>query len=210
VFPVAVNAASDSGKSSSLSHEFPYFRKLMRTKICLVILLIISSNNVLPQTGVHKTDVGTIAFRSDAPLEIIKAASEKLSGRIDENKRTFAFKIPIRTFHGFNSPLQQIHFNENYLETDKYPDATFSGKIIEPIDFSKPGKMIIRAKGMLKIHGIEQERIIKSEVTVLDHKIHLESFFTVQLSDHGIRVPKIVHEKIANEIKVNVIADLKP
>jgi polyisoprenoid-binding protein YceI len=116
----------------------------------------------------------------------------------------------VRSFEGFNSPLQQIHFNENYLETDKFPDATFSGKIIEPIDFSKPGKTTIRAKGILKIHGIEQERIIKSEVTVTEHKVHVESFFTIQLADHGIRIPKVVHEKIANEIKVNVIADLKP
>ena len=182
----------------------------MREKVFLLLLLLIPAVSVLPQSGIYRTDDGTIAFRSDAPLEIIKAASEKLSGRIDEVKRTFAFKIPIRTFHGFNSPLQQIHFNENYLETDKYPDATFSGKIIEPIDFSKPGRMTIRAKGMLKIHGIEQERIIKSEVTVQEHKIHLESFFTVQLSDHGIRIPKIVHEKIANEIKVKVVADMKP
>lgn len=191
---------------------YPYFRKLivMRTKIFLLILLLTLTSDAVPQTGIFKTDEGKIAFRSDAPLEIIKAASGKLSGLIDEGKRTFAFKLTVRTFEGFNSVLQQIHFNENYLETDKFPDATFLGKIIEPIDFSKPGKTIIRAKGILKIHGIEQERIIKSEVTVLEHKIHIESFFTVQLADHGIRIPKIVHEKIANEIKVNMTADLLP
>jgi hypothetical protein len=191
---------------------YPYFRKLiaMCSKFFLLILFVTLTADAIPQTGIYRTDTGNIAFRSDAPLEIIKAASDKLSGLIDEGKRTFAFKLPVRTFEGFNSVLQQIHFNENYLETDKYPDATFSGKIIEPIDFSKPGKIIIRAKGILKIHGIEQERIIKSEITVLDHKIHVESFFTVQLADHGIRIPKIVHEKIANEIKVNMTADLIP
>jgi hypothetical protein len=182
----------------------------MHTKFFFLILLFAFTEGVLPQSGVFRTDDGKISFRSDAPLEIIKATSENLSGRIDVLKRTFAFKIAVRTFEGFNSPLQQIHFNENYLETDKYPDASFSGKIIEPIDFSKPGKATIRAKGILKIHGIEQERIIKSEVTVIENKIHLESFFTVQLADHGIRIPKIVHEKIAAEIKINVIADLKP
>jgi len=161
------------------------------------------------QTGLYRTDDGVISFRSDAPLEIIKASSKNLSGRIDQGKRTFAFQVPVRSFEGFNSVLQQIHFNENYLETDKYPDATFSGKIIEPIDFSKPGKTTIRAKGILKIHGIEQERIIKSDVTVLGNKVHIESYFTVQLADHGIRIPKVVHEKIANEIKVNVTADLE-
>jgi len=182
----------------------------MVTKVFLLIFLFTVPAAVHPQAGLYSTDEGVISFRSDAPLEIIKAASDKLSGRIDQGKRIFAFQVPVRSFEGFNSALQQIHFNENYLETDKYPDATFSGKIIEPIDFSKPGKTTIRAKGILKIHGIEQERIIKSEVTVMEHKVHIESFFTIQLSDHGIRIPKVVHEKIANEIKVNVIADLEP
>jgi polyisoprenoid-binding protein YceI len=181
----------------------------MRTSFLLIILLF-TSYGVLPNAGIYSTDTGVIAFRSDAPLEVIKASSKKLSGRIDEIKRTFAFQVPVRSFEGFNSGLQQIHFNENYLETDKYPDATFSGKIIEPIDFSKPGKITIRAKGMLKIHGIEQERIIKSDITVTGSRIHIESFFTIQLADHGIRIPKVVHEKIASEIKVNVTADLEP
>ena len=180
----------------------------MHRNFFLLILLLLTSYGVRPYAGLYSTEAGMIAFRSDAPLEVIKATSKKLSGRIDEVKRTFAFQVPIRSFEGFNSGLQQIHFNENYLETDKFPDATFSGKIIEPIDFSKPGKITIRAKGMLKIHGIEQERIIKSDITVFVNKIHIESFFTVQIADHGIRIPKVVHEKIANEIKVNVTADM--
>ena len=145
-------------------------------------------------------------FRSEAPLEVIKADSTRMLGMIDAQKREFAFKVLIRTFEGFNSPLQQIHFNENYLETDKYPEATFAGKIIEPVDFLKPGKFTIRAKGILKIHGVEQERIIKSEVTVTEGKIQLVSDFTVLLADHNIRIPRIVHEKIATEIKVTVKA----
>ena len=86
--------------------------------------------------------------------------------------------------------------------------STFSGKIIEPVDFTKNGKTTIRAKGILKIHGIEQERIIKSDITIVDHNVHIDSNFTVLLSDHNIRVPRVVHEKIAAEIKVNVKADL--
>jgi len=182
----------------------------MRTIIFLLTVLLFTPGGVHPNAGIYNTNDGVITFRSDAPLEVIKAASKKLSGRIDEVKRTFAFTVPVRSFEGFNSGLQQIHFNENYLETDKFPDASFSGKIIEPIDFSKPGKITIRAKGMLRIHGVEQERIIKSDVTVLGNKVHIESFFTVILADHGIRIPKVVHEKIANEIKVNVTADLLP
>ncbi|CAN5573909.1 hypothetical protein BH11BAC1_BH11BAC1_22030 [soil metagenome] len=180
----------------------------MRTNIFLLFLFCFAFAFLHSQNPTLSTNSGMISFRSDAPLEVIKAESHTLMGRMEVSKRTFAFEVLIRSFEGFNSGLQQIHFNENYLETDKFPDATFYGKIIEPIDFSKNGKTTIRAKGLLKIHGIEQERIIKSEVTILENKINIESNFTVQLADHGIRIPRVVHEKVATEIKVHVKADL--
>ncbi|MCX6273607.1 MAG: YceI family protein [Bacteroidetes bacterium] len=154
------------------------------------------------------TTSGTISFRSEASLELIKATSNELLGKVDEDKRTFAFRVLLRSFEGFNSGLQQIHFNENYLETDQFPEASFSGKIIEPVDFNKNGKSTIRAKGILKIHGVEQERIIKCDLTIQGNQVHIESTFTVQLSDHNIRIPRVVHEKIATEIIINVKADL--
>jgi len=60
--------------------------------------------------------------------------------------------------------LQKEHFNENYLESDKYPEASFKGKIIEDIDLDKDGEYEVRAKGELTIHGIMQERIIKANI----------------------------------------------
>ncbi len=179
----------------------------MHTKIFLLLLLLPISSALHSQSKSLSTINGTISFRSDAALELIKATSNNLMGKIDEEKRTFAFRVLIRSFEGFNSGLQQIHFNENYLETDQFPEATFLGKIIEPIDFSKNGKSTIRTKGILKIHGVEQERIIKSDVIITGNKVHIESDFTVLLSDHSIRVPRVVHEKIASEIRVNVNAD---
>jgi hypothetical protein len=180
----------------------------MRKLVFLLILFFPFPAALLSQSGTFSTTSGIISFRSDAPLEVIKATSNNLMGKIDEIKRTFAFRVIIRSFEGFNSGQQQIHFNENYLETDKFPEATFTGKIIEPLDFSKTGKSTIRAKGILKIHGVEQERIIKSEVTVFENKVHIHSTFTVLLADHSIRIPRVVHEKIATEIKVNIEADL--
>ena len=179
----------------------------MTAKIFFLFLIVLFPVSAYSQTGLSTT-TGIISFRSDAPLEVIKAASNSMMGRIDVNKRTFAFRVLIRSFEGFNSSLQQEHFNENYLETDKYPEASFYGKIIEPLDFSVHGKSVVRAKGILKIHGVEQERIIKSVVTVLDNKVHIESNFTILLSDHSIRIPRVVHEKIATDIKVVVSADL--
>lgn len=180
----------------------------MYTRLFFLLLLFPITTALHSQSKNLSTTSGTISFRSEASLELIKATSNELLGKIDEAKRTFAFRVLLRSFEGFNSGLQQIHFNENYLETDLFPEASFSGKIIEPVDFNKNGKSIIRAKGILKIHGVEQERIIKCELAIQENRVHIESDFTVQLSDHNIRIPRVVHEKIATEIKVNVKADL--
>jgi hypothetical protein len=162
------------------------------------------------QTSIYQTVNGTIAFRSEAPLELINASSDQLIGAIDIDKKNFTFKILMRSFQGFNSPLQKEHFNENYVESDKFPDASFKGKIIEDQDLAVNGTYELRAKGLLTIHGVSQERIIKSYVTVNNNIITLKSSFSVLLSDHNIPIPKVVYQKLANEIKVDVNATLEP
>lgn len=173
-----------------------------------MVLLAISAFRIVPNLF-HATE-GRISFRSDAPLELIKASSNSLVGIIDTAKKTFSFKVGISSFEGFNSRTQREHFNENYMQTDKYPDASFKGKIIEDFDFSKDGTVSVRAKGMLNIHGVEKERIIKSDLTIKNNIITLRSNFTVLLSDHNIPIPKVVYQKLANEIKVEVNTTLQP
>ena len=143
-------------------------------------------------------------------MEIIRASSNDLLGLLDLDKKSFSFKVMIRSFQGFNSPLQKEHFNENYLESDKYPDASFKGKIIEDADLTADGSYELRAKGFLTVHNVAQERIIKTDVTVKNHIITVHSSFTVLLSDHNIPIPKVVYQKLANEIKVEVTATLEP
>ncbi len=172
-----------------------------------IILIILTGGAVHAQ--VLSVKKGSVNFRSDAPLELIKASSDDLKGKLDLNKKIFAFFIRINSFQGFNSPLQKEHFNENYLETKLYPDATFSGKIIEDIDLSADGIYTIRAKGKLTVHGVAQERIIKADITVKDGKVSLSSLFTLMLNEHNIPVPKVVHEKLASEIKIVVKAELE-
>ena len=174
----------------------------------LVILVFVLTG--FTQTSIYQTVNGTIAFRSEAPLELINASSDQLIGAIDIDKKNFTFKILMRSFQGFNSPLQKEHFNENYVESDKFPDASFKGKIIEDQDLTVNGTYELRAKGVLTIHGVSQERIIKSYVTVNNNIITLKSSFSVLLSDHNIPIPKVVYQKLANEIKVDVNATLEP
>lgn len=149
---------------------------------------------------------GTIEFISDASLEKIEAKSNKLQGILITTEKIFAFSVDNSSFNGFNGSLQKEHFNENYLESDIYPRCTFTGKIVEFVDFNKDGKIEIRAKGKLNIHGIEKERIIKVSIEVKNGKIYINSKFNVLLEDHGIRIPTIVNQKIAEEIQVSVQA----
>src|SRR6476469_7728532 len=89
---------------------------------------------------------GKIHFVSDAPLEHIEASSDQLSGGIDISTREIYFELRIVSFNGFNSALQREHFNENYMESDVYPKATFKGKIVDAVDLSKNGTYSVRVK----------------------------------------------------------------
>ncbi len=153
---------------------------------------------------------GLTKFTSEAPLELIKAQSNKTNGAIDASNKNVAFSLVVETFEGFNSGLQREHFKENYLETNKYKTAIFKGKIIEDIDFTKNGTYAVRVKGTFNIHGTEKEKIIKGKITVKDKEISIEANFEVPLEDHNIKVPKVVNQKIASIIMVEVKATLKP
>ena len=167
-------------------------------KIYLFIFLV---NCWQASAQLFSTIEGSVHFISNAPLEIIEANSSQLQGLLDIDKKTFAFKIYIKSFEGFNSPLQQVHFYENYMEVKDYPLAVFKGKILEPLE---QGKGSYRAKGMLTIHGESVERIIKLELDIEESAIVFNSQFIVPLVDHEIDLPRIVYQKIAEDINVEV------
>jgi YceI-like domain len=159
--------------------------------------------------GKWHCDNGVIQFQSKAPLEVIVAKSKKMQGILDLSNGGFAWSVDVQSFQGFNGQMQREHFNENYVESDLYPKATFVGKIIESVDFSQNGVYAIRAKGKLNIHGVAQERIIKCNLEIKDNKAHVTANFSIKLADHNISIPKIVYQKIAEEIYVTVDATLK-
>src|SRR5690242_15229627 len=110
-------------------------RRFAVTSSFFVFLLLILSAPLQAQKKLAVTK-SEMAFTSNAELELIKAASSKVQGLIDPATNQFAFTVDIKTFLGFNSALQREHFNEKYMESEKFPRARFSGKIIEPIDIT--------------------------------------------------------------------------
>lgn len=190
---------------------FPAYRTLTAVTLCLYFILFslvsVSAQNTAEYER-YSIIEGSVNFVSDAPLERIEASSNALRGLVGIADRTFAFTLDINTFQGFNSPLQRIHFNENYLETDAYPTATFVGKFIEDVNLAQNGVHEVRVKGKLRIHGVEKERIIKATVHIDNGILRIKSAFTVLLEDHNIRIPRIVYQKISEVVNVEVSAIL--
>ncbi len=171
------------------------------------LLLLFLTTSLFGQKKFSVTQ-SEMAFTSNAELELITASSGNVQGLIDPATNQFAFSVDVKSFHGFNSALQREHFNEKYMESEKFPKARFSGKIIETIDFSSARSYEVRAKGDLEIHGQKQTRIIKTKVTLENGIIRLETRFFVPLADHNISIPTIVSQKIATEIEVDFKATL--
>ncbi len=176
----------------------------------MLLFLLFYTLTVNSQTiGKYAIVNGTIEFTSKANLETIKANSNELKGLIDPVSHSVAFRVANNSFLGFNSQLQLDHFNENYMETDLFSNCTFKGKIIDEVNFNKDGVYPVRVKGVLNIKGVGQEMIIKGVIYVKGNELFLTSEFIVSLSDHDIRIPRIVQQKIAPEIGVSLTAKMK-
>ncbi len=183
-------------------------RHLMWKFWILVCVGLPAFQQTVLQAQMLRCERGSVVFRSEAPLEVIRAESYQLRGVIDTLSRTFAWRVRMRSFEGFNSPLQREHFNEDYMESEKYPEATFVGYIIEPVEWYKNGVREVRAKGKFAVHGVEQERIIRTVLDIKGGRVCIKSAFSVLLADHRIAIPRAVFQKIAEEIQVTVEGEL--
>lgn len=153
------------------------------------------------QNKLYSSSKTEFSFFSKAPLEDIEAKNTRANSIINLSNRELVVRIPVSQFQ-FKNKLMQQHFNENYMESEKYPYATFKGKIIEDLDLSKPGVYSVNASGVLNIHGVDQERKLSGKITVGEKSILLETAFDVMLIDHKIDIPKLVFKKIAEKIEV--------
>ncbi|NQX97835.1 MAG: YceI family protein [Flavobacteriales bacterium] len=142
-------------------------------------------------------------------MENIDAVNKGVKALINTKNGEVAFIVANIDFH-FEKPLMEEHFNENYMESDKYKTSVYKGKMYGDIDFKKDGKYPVTSKGTLKMHGVEKEREIKGIITIKGGKISLKSEFDVKLSDHNIKIPKMVMKKIAETIKVTVNMSFEP
>jgi len=148
----------------------------------------------------------SITLFSTAPIEDISATSTAGTSVFNAASGDLVFAVNINSFK-FPKSLMQEHFNSDYMESDKYPKATFRGKINEHIDVTKNGTYPVNATGDLEVHGVKQNRTVQGKLTVNNGSITLNSEFMVKCADHHIDIPKIVFHNIAESIKLTVVAN---
>lgn len=169
----------------------------------LLFLICLALINLTKAQDLYKGN-GTASFVSEAPLEIIKGQTDKLAGIVDTSNMNFAFKVNMASFEGFNSALQKEHFNEHYLETKTFPDATFLGTLLIEDDCSNGCDTTAVCKGKFTIHGVTQIVTIPVDLNIDGNTLKISGDFKIKLSDYNIKIPRIVQAKIATEINVTV------
>ena len=178
-------------------------------KKATLFILLISVLRIGYSQNLYMATGGEISFFSKTPMEDIDAVNKKIKGIINIKTNEFAFISTIIGFK-FQKPLMEEHFNENYMESDKYKVASFKGKIINDVDFTKDGKYPVKVKGVLNIHGVEKEREIEGTLVINAGKINVASTFDVKLKDHKVKIPKLVVKNISEMVKVTVNIDFEP
>ena len=157
------------------------------------------------------TKAGTVTFFSKAPLEDIEAHHKAVTCVLDTKTGNLQFAILMKGFE-FEKALMQEHFNENYVESHKYPKAEFRGQVInnKDVNYSKDGAYEVNVKGKLTIHGVTKDAEAIGKVVVKDGKPLATSTFNILLSDYKIEIPRIVKDNISNTVKIDVTCSLEP
>jgi polyisoprenoid-binding protein YceI len=177
-------------------------------KSLFILFCVISSISVHAQ-NIFISKNASISFFASTPAEDVEAKSDKATSVIDIKTRNIIFKVNNTSFE-FPKRLMQEHFNENYMESDKYPVSTFKGKISDNVDLSKDGTYNVTVDGTLDIHGVVKNYQTKAILVVNKGVINAKTLFKVKVADHQIKIPTLVFAKIAQVVEVRISAVYQP
>lgn len=178
-------------------------------KLSLIVVLILS---VISYASAQKymTKNGTIRFYSEGQMEKIEAFNHQVNSALNTATGDFVFKVLIKSFE-FEKALMQEHFNENYMQSDQFPNSIFSGKVtnLKDINFGKDGVYKAVVEGDLTMHGKTNKVKVNGTFEVKGGKITGKSTFNVLLKDYDITIPKAVVKNIAESVQVDVNVNLE-
>jgi polyisoprenoid-binding protein YceI len=181
----------------------------MKTRVSVLIALSFLFTSLSAQKLVSKNS--HIWFYSHTPVEDIEAHNRQAVSILDPSTGELVFNLLVKSFE-FKIALMQEHFNENYMESDKYPKAAFKGKITNnaSVDYKKDGTYLAEVSGDLTIRNVTKPVTSKGTITVKGGTVTAMAEFYVKPADYDITIPAVVENKIAKEVKVTVDAPYSP
>ena len=173
--------------------------------LCLLCLLFF---NISHSQEKYFTSNGFINFFSHSLIEDINADNTHVKSIVDINSNEIAVHANMKSFR-FEKSLMEEHFNENYVESDKFPKAKFEGKMSN-FDSNNSSEQKVKLTGELTLHGVTNPVETEALVILKDNKLHVKGSFNVLVADYDIDIPRLVIDNIAKSIKVTFDLDYKP
>jgi hypothetical protein len=175
----------------------------MKTTLLITVTLLFVCKS-FGQTR-YFTKAGVVSFKAGTALEDIEAINKSTTAIFDAGSGQIEIMLLVKGFE-FTRALMQEHFNENYMESDKYPKASFKGKImdIDKVDFQKEDSYKVTVKGILEIHGIKKEIETTANLKINNKTVLSTATFRIVLSDYNIKIPDLVKEKISKTADITV------
>jgi hypothetical protein len=186
------------------TESFELQKILSRTLVLTVVLFMGLLVNISAQSK-YIDRSGKASFFSSAPVEDIEAHNDQAVSVLDIQSGEIVASMLMRSFD-FRKALMEEHFNENYVESHKYPKATFKGKVtnISEFDIGKNGTCTLNISGEITLHGVTQPVQVQADAVVNNGTIRAKAVFPLTVKDFKIRIPRLVINNIAEVVEVTV------
>jgi polyisoprenoid-binding protein YceI len=178
-------------------------------KLTYTLLFFCLTNSFAQAQHILISNNANLSFFSSTIVEDIEGKSNTGSSVIDANTGNIIFKVRNTSFQ-FKKKLMQEHFNENYMESDKYPISEFKGTLGKPIDVTANGSFKMDVNGSLNVHGVTKAYRTVADVVVNNGTVTAKAVFKVRIADHNIEIPSLVFKNIAEFVDVSVQALYQP
>jgi polyisoprenoid-binding protein YceI len=178
-------------------------------KYLITLSLFFSLLQINAQIYTAKPGETIITFFSEAPLENIEATNKVATIVLKSTSNEIQISMNMNNFK-FKNALMEEHFNENYIESEKYPKCVFKGKINEPVDYNKDGETKVTVTGKMELHGITKDVTMDGTINKSGEELKLFSKFKIKVADYNIKVPSMYVKNIAEVVDVTFKSVLEP
>jgi hypothetical protein len=183
------------------------FTSMIKTILTLSVFYFLLATQSTAQLFITRT--GFVSFYSKTPLEDILAKNQQLFAVINTEKKELAFMVLMKGFE-FKKELMQTHFNDNYVESDKYPKATFNGSYTGEVDMKNGAASPVKVKGGLTLHGVTKQVELPATLQFTKGVLTGTAVFNVSPEDYNISIPLLVRNKIAKQVQVEIKVNCNP